>query len=68
MMMHLESRCDTLPFQDTTSDHFCPRGNFYFYFLVFFRKKTLKLARGPPYHMGKVIKSFVLGWQKIMSL
>jgi hypothetical protein len=46
---------------------------FYFYFYFFFRKKkkkkkTLKLVKGPLCHMGKVIKTCVLGWQKIISL
>jgi hypothetical protein len=41
----------------------------FFFFLFFFLKKTLKLVRGPPCHMGKVgkvVKSCVLGWQNII--
>jgi hypothetical protein len=32
------------------------------------KKKTLKLNRGPPCHMGKMVQSCVLKWQKIISL
>jgi hypothetical protein len=32
----LQMRYDTLPLQDTTLDHLCPRSNFYFYFFILF--------------------------------
>jgi hypothetical protein len=53
-------RYDTLPPKDTTLNHLCPRDNFYFYFFIFL-KKIINLARRPPYHMGKVIKSYDMG-------
>jgi hypothetical protein len=38
----------------------------FFFFLK--KKKPLKLGRGLPYHIGKMVKSCVLKWQKIISL